>query len=150
MLRVLQLPRPSLIPLTRQATVAAANRKPKMASVPTTETPLSDGSTLITRHPLSTPKSSLKAPLLHPRVAYKQLTDAEIEEMRALRLSDPQTWSISKLAAKFGCSTFFVGMKARLAGGQNEVKEEEVREEGRVERRKRFTRENRRRRRELW
>ncbi|KAI9189156.1 hypothetical protein H9P43_000584 [Blastocladiella emersonii ATCC 22665] len=59
--------------------------------------------------------TSLAAPgadPIEPRVR-KDLSLAEISEIRALRTSDPDTWTVRKLAAKFGVSGVFISMVAR-------------------------------------
>ena len=78
------------------------------------------------------------------------LREKEFEEIRRLRAEDPVTWSRSKLAEKFGCSQFFVGMIApnedkRL---QEDKALEQIKE--RWGRRRRHAREDRQTRREMW
>lgn len=45
------------------------------------------------------------------------LTATDIQEMKKLRAEDPVTWSVNKLAEKFGCSTVFVKMAAPAPQG---------------------------------
>ncbi|KAL2057783.1 hypothetical protein ABVK25_002167 [Lepraria finkii] len=54
----------------------------------------------------------------------------EIEEIRRLRTEDPYTWSRAKLAEKYGCSPFLVGMIAPNEGKKAEEskKAEQVKE----------------------
>ncbi|KAF4968877.1 hypothetical protein FZEAL_10333 [Fusarium zealandicum] len=68
-----------------------------------------------------TPGSPLEPPTegkLPPAMKYLRrdpkynLTAADIQEMKRLRTEDPSTWSVNKLAEKFGCSTVFVKMAA--------------------------------------
>ncbi|RYP43189.1 hypothetical protein DL770_011804 [Monosporascus sp. CRB-9-2] len=40
----------------------------------------------------------------------RNVTREQVEEMRALRAEDPATWSVHKLAARFGCTPWFVMM----------------------------------------
>ncbi|RYP04325.1 hypothetical protein DL764_004518 [Monosporascus ibericus] len=40
----------------------------------------------------------------------RNVTREQVEEMRALRAEDPVTWSVHKLAARFGCTPWFVMM----------------------------------------
>lgn len=78
------------------------------------------------------------------------LTEAQIGEIRQLRLQDPYTWTRVKLAEKFGCSQFFVGMVVKAKEKAREVEEghAEVRRKwGQV---KREAREDRNRRKEMW
>lgn len=82
-------------------------------SVPIQETKLSDGTLFIERQPVVAPNVQAKvAPSLHKPAVTKKLSDAEINEMRQLRDSDPSTWTRSKLAKKFGCSELFVSIAA--------------------------------------
>ena len=79
------------------------------------------------------------------------LTPKEIEEIRRLRTEDPWLWTRKKLAEKFECSQFFVGMVAEAPVEKKEY--EKVKEEGVKERwgrRRRYAREDRGKRRELW
>ncbi|KAM0242981.1 hypothetical protein ACHAP5_007012 [Fusarium lateritium] len=68
-----------------------------------------------------TPGSPLEPPSegkLPPAMNYPRrnpnynLNAADIKEMKRLRTEDPETWSVNKLAEKFGCSTVFVKMAA--------------------------------------
>ncbi|KAK9895157.1 hypothetical protein P389DRAFT_89255 [Cystobasidium minutum MCA 4210] len=116
----------------------------------------------------STPKSqqlqSLPIEALPPRLhaeapQYATLSEEQIAEMQALRLSDPVTWTRSKLAEKYNVSKFFVAMKsfgdspeARLLA--KKVREEHLEAEKRQRDswgfKKRVDREVRRRRKEFW
>ncbi|KAJ4267628.1 hypothetical protein NW762_003740 [Fusarium torreyae] len=68
-----------------------------------------------------TPGSPVAPPAegkLPPAMKYQRrdpnynLKAADIQEMKRLRAEDPVTWSVNKLADKFGCSTIFVKMAA--------------------------------------
>jgi hypothetical protein len=114
----------------------------------------------------STPSSSAiisdsqLPPALHKAPSeYATLTSEQISEMQALRLSDPATWTRSKLAAKYNVSKFFVAMTS--FGDSHEAKEtaKTVKEthdmNSQRERegwgfKKRVDREVRRRRKEFW
>ena len=79
------------------------------------------------------------------------LTPKEIEEIRMLRSKDPFTWTRKALAEKFACSQFFVGMVCPA----NEERKEQQRQilenvKEKWGRRKRYAREDRARRRDLW
>lgn len=79
------------------------------------------------------------------------LSPKEIEEIRQLRSQDPFTWTRKKLAEKFVCSQFFVGMVCEASKERKEQQErilESVKEKW--GRRRRYAREDRARRRELW
>ncbi|KAJ4206715.1 Hypothetical protein NCS54_00726000 [Fusarium falciforme] len=53
----------------------------------------------------------------HRRDPNYNLKAADIQEMKRLRAEDPVTWSVNKLAEKFGCSTIFVKMAAPAPAG---------------------------------
>ncbi|KAI4920720.1 uncharacterized protein J4E92_008364 [Alternaria infectoria] len=96
------------------------------------------------------PSASLPAPLRKPYEKTYHLNEEDIAEIRRLRSADPDTWTRVKLADKFGCSQFFVGMVAK-----NEKKAERVEKEHEAMRRKwgtrrREAREDRGRRKVLW
>ena len=79
------------------------------------------------------------------------LREKEIEEIRRLRTEDPYTWSRAKLAEKYDCSPFFVGMIAPVS---EEKKAEEFKKIEQVKekwgRRRRYAREDRQKRRQMW
>lgn len=64
---------------------------------------------------------------------------------------DPNVWTRKKLAEKFDCSQFFVGMVVQATKEKKE-KEKKILEDVKEKwgRRKRYAREDRRKRRELW
>jgi len=49
-------------------------------------------------------------PKFKPLGLKHHLNDADIEEIRRLRTSDPDKWSSFRLAKKFNCSRTFIGM----------------------------------------
>jgi hypothetical protein len=115
------------------------------SSIAAPGTPLSTGSHLPPR-----PTSALPSPVRQPYDKTYHLTETDIKEIRRLRSEDPDTWTRVKLAEKFGCSQFFVGMVAK-----NEGKAERVAKEHEDARRKwgvrrREAREDRGRRKVLW
>lgn len=58
-------------------------------------------------------KRRLPKPLKYPRRERQyNLTIAQMEQMRQLRLSDPVTWSVGHLSRYFNCSPVFVRMVA--------------------------------------
>ncbi|KAL9136046.1 MAG: hypothetical protein Q9175_002755 [Cornicularia normoerica] len=79
------------------------------------------------------------------------LRQKEIDEIRRLRSQDPYKWTRAKLAEKFECSQFFVGM---VAEATTEKKAAEQRRSEEIQekwgRRKKYAREDRGKRRELW
>lgn len=70
--------------------------------------------------------------------------------MRRLRFSDHRTWTVNKLAEKYGCSEAFVRLAAKneTAGREHQERNEEARK--RWGRSKREAREDRERRKEGW
>ena len=89
----------------------------------------------------------------------KRLNAEEIAEMQALRLSDPTHWTRSRLAQKYGVSSYFVGIQGFGESTQGQAAAKMVKEGHQrvdAERRtrwgfkKRVDREVRLRRRELW
>jgi hypothetical protein len=57
------------------------------------------------------------------------LTQEEVEEIRRLRLADPFVWTRQKLAEKFGCSNYLVGViqKSEVAGQARALELEAIR-----------------------
>lgn len=78
------------------------------------------------------------------------MTAAQIEEMRALRARDAKTWTRVRLAERFGCSQFFVGMVAKNEGAAERVQREHEKARLRWGNRRRAAREDRGRRKEGW
>ena len=78
------------------------------------------------------------------------LSDKEIEEIRQLRTQDPYTWTRVKLAEKFGCSQFFVGMIVKAPERAKEVEKEHASARRKWGQRRREAREDRERRKDLW
>ncbi|KIL67853.1 hypothetical protein M378DRAFT_72661 [Amanita muscaria Koide BX008] len=73
-------------------------------------------------------------PISRPRLnkasspALERLSDEDVQKMRQLRRSDPQTYTRTKLADMFGCTQTFVGAVAALKKSQRKAvirKEEE-------------------------
>jgi hypothetical protein len=78
------------------------------------------------------------------------LTEKEIAEIRQLRTQDPYTWTRVKLAEKYGCSQFFVGLVVKAKDKAKEVEEGHEMMRMRWGARRREAREDRERRKELW
>ncbi|KAM0790991.1 hypothetical protein ACM66B_004291 [Microbotryomycetes sp. NB124-2] len=89
----------------------------------------------------------------------KKLTDDQVAELQHLRRSDPDRWTRSKLATKFGISANAVGTigfgkgveaKAAAQARQIQVEQEQARREQRWGWKKQIAREERRKRRAEW
>jgi hypothetical protein len=78
------------------------------------------------------------------------ITPEQVAEMQALRQEDSKTWTIDKLAEKYGCSTLFVRIcaKNREAGKAHYERIEAVK--ARWGRKRMLARQDRRRRKDLW
>ncbi|KAH7402361.1 mitochondrial ribosomal protein subunit L20-domain-containing protein [Phaeosphaeria sp. MPI-PUGE-AT-0046c] len=96
------------------------------------------------------PRTALPVPVRAPYEKKYHLGEREVREMRELRARDPETWTRVRLAERFGCSQFFVGMVAKAGEKAERVERghEEVRR--RWGQRKREAREDRARRKEMW
>jgi len=108
-------------------------------------TPLADSSRLPPR-----PSAALPQPLREPYEKKYHLSEAQVDEIRRLRHQDPDTWTRIRLAEKFGCSQFFVGLVAKNEEKAKRV--ESMHEEARRKwgARRREAREDRGRRKVLW
>ncbi|KAK2465211.1 hypothetical protein APHAL10511_002565 [Amanita phalloides] len=85
----------------------------------------------------------------------QRLSDEDLEKIRHLRRSDPETYSRAKLAKMFGCTQTFVGAVAALKKSQRKrlvTKEEDRRERERAawSEKKTVVRAIRAKRRDLW
>ncbi|KAF1843115.1 uncharacterized protein K460DRAFT_290322 [Cucurbitaria berberidis CBS 394.84] len=127
----------------RYATTTAHRRQTSPVAMP--GTPLSAPSFLPPR-----PSASLPAPLRQPYEKRYHLTAQEIEEIRQLRLSDPDKWTRVRLAEKFGCSQFFVGMIVKVPEKAEKVSAEHEAARRKWGQRRRTAREDRERRKVLW
>ncbi|CEI67297.1 hypothetical protein FVEN_g5799 [Fusarium venenatum] len=90
------------------------------------------------RHTPGSPLEPISKSKLPPEMKYNRrspnynLTAADIKEMKQLRQEDPETWSVNKLAEKFGCSVIFVKMAAPAPEAHLEnVKRKQERRESR-------------------
>ena len=101
--------------------------------------------------PYEQPDRYLPPPIRKPYEKKYHLREKEIEEIRELRGSDPFTWTRKKLAEKYDCSQFFVGLICQ-ASEERLVQQKKVLEDikGKWGMRRRHAREDRTRRRELW
>ena len=93
-------------------------------------------------------------PLIKGHKPYEKkyhLREKEIEEIRQLRAEDPSKWTRIKLANKFECSPFFVGIVCPASKEKLEQDREEIENiKAKWGRRKRYAREDRQKRRQLW
>lgn len=96
------------------------------------------------------PSAPLPPALRQPYEKKYHLTEKEIEEIRTLRLSDPNKWTRVKLAEKFGCSQFFVGMVVKAPEKAESVAKEHEAARAKWGLRRRTAREDRERRKILW
>ena len=96
------------------------------------------------------PKAGLPEAVREPYEKRYHLGEGEIAEMRRLRAGDPEKWTRVRLAERFGCSQFFVGLVAKNA--EKAARVEKGHEEARMKWgvRRRTAREDRGRRKELW
>ncbi|KAI9146070.1 mitochondrial ribosomal protein subunit L20-domain-containing protein [Paraphysoderma sedebokerense] len=94
----------------------------KTSKIPPPMYVLPDGSTFHSRfHPSLHPEKVEISPddlppLSHPISPIrgsKHLAKEDIEQIRQLRSSDPDTWTVRKLAEKFKCSPIFVSIVAK-------------------------------------
>ncbi|MCJ1224084.1 hypothetical protein MMC12_000727 [Toensbergia leucococca] len=93
----------------------------------------------------------LPPPVREPYEKKYHLGEAEIVEIRRLRTEDPFQWTRAKLAEKYGCSQFFVGIVVQASKERKEQQRqimENVKEKW--GRRKRYAREDRGKRRDMW
>ncbi|EUC41336.1 hypothetical protein COCMIDRAFT_29874 [Bipolaris oryzae ATCC 44560] len=96
------------------------------------------------------PSSALPRPVRTPYAKQYHLTEQQVREMRALRAQDPDTWTRVKLADKFGCSQFFVGLVAKNAAKAERVRQEHEESRAKWGVRRREAREERGRRKAGW
>ncbi|CAD6569237.1 MAG: hypothetical protein ASARMPREDX12_002264 [Alectoria sarmentosa] len=93
-------------------------------------------------------------PVLHKHKPYEKkyhLRQEEIEEIRRLRSKDPYKWTRAKLAEKFECSQFFIGMVAEAPSEKKIAEQRKLKEiQEKWGKRRRYAREDRGKRRELW
>ncbi|KAF2257746.1 hypothetical protein CC78DRAFT_538303 [Lojkania enalia] len=115
------------------------------SAIATSGTPLTTSSHLPPR-----PSATLPPPVRAPYEKKYHLADKEIEEIRRLRLSDPDKWTRARLAEKFGCSQFFVGLVVKSHEKAERVEAEHERMRTRWGARRRAAREDRSRRKEMW
>jgi len=125
------------------ATAAAHSRQASPVAAP--GTPLSSPSLMPPR-----PSAALPAPVREPYEKKYHLTTTDMDEIRRLRNSDPDKWTRVKLAAKFGCSQFFVGLVAKAPEKAAAVARSHEAARRKWGTKRRIAREDRERRKALW
>lgn len=102
-------------------------------------------------NPYSDPSRRLPPSMRPPYEKKYHLGPDQIEDIRRLRAEDPFRWTRKKLAEKFDCSQFFVGMVVQAS---KERKEQQIQILKNVKERwgwrRRYAREDRAKRRKLW
>ncbi len=102
-------------------------------------------------NPYDHPDRRLPPPISKPYEKKYHLREKEIEEIRRLRGSDPFTWTRKKLAEKYDCSQFFVGLICQASEERVEQQTKVLEDiKSKWGMRRRHAREDRTRRRELW
>ena len=93
-------------------------------------------------------------PIVNNHAPYEKkyhLREKDFEEIRRLRSENPTKWTRSRLAEKFECSQFFVGLVCQASKGKLEKDREKLEQiKERWGRRKRYAREDRAKRRIMW
>ncbi|KAF1936502.1 hypothetical protein EJ02DRAFT_303823, partial [Clathrospora elynae] len=136
--------RRQLYAAAQQHANTAAHRR-QMSPIAAPGTPLSSPSFLPPR-----PTSALPAPISEPYEKTYHLSEEDVAEIRRLRASDPDTWTRVKLAEKFGCSQFFVGMVSKAPEKAAAVSKEHEDARRKWGPRRKIAREDRERRKVLW
>lgn len=68
-----------------------------------------------------------QAPIVGSTPQHRQLTEAEVAEMRQLRAQDPARWTVRALAQRFGAPALFVMIATRGAASREHLDEMAVR-----------------------
>ena len=100
----------------------------------------------------ASPSQTLAPTMFKPSEKRYHVTEAQADEMRALRNQDPTEWSINKLATKYDCSHLFVkAVLGKLAFGTKKMqKDVAAAVKSTWSKPKRTAREDREIRKELW
>ena len=102
-------------------------------------------------NPYQDPERRLPPPVRKPYEKSYNLNEAQIAELQRLRAEDPFKWTRAKLAEKFGCSEFFVGMAAQATKERTDWSKQLLENtKARWGRRRSNAREDRTKRREVW
>lgn len=127
----------------QQSNTTALRRQTSPVAAP--GTPLSTASFLPPR-----PSAALPAPVRTPYEKKYHLDEAAIADIRRLRLADSEKWTRVRLADKFGCSQFFVGMVVKVPEKAARVEQEHQAMREKWGKRRREAREEREKRKVLW
>lgn len=102
-------------------------------------------------NPYDQPTRRLPPPVRAPYEKKYHLNEDDITQIRQLRTQDPVKWTRPKLAVKFDCSQYFVGLVCQTSEEVMEMRKRELEE---VQRKwgpkKQSAREDRKKRRMLW
>lgn len=102
-------------------------------------------------NPYQDPQRRLPPPVRPPYEKTYHLNEAQIAEIRQLRAADPFKWTRAKLAEKFGCTEFFVGLVAPATPERMDWSKQLLENtKARWGRRRANAREDRTKRREMW
>ncbi|KAF2635737.1 hypothetical protein P280DRAFT_169832 [Massarina eburnea CBS 473.64] len=96
------------------------------------------------------PSAALPAAVRAPYEKKYHLDQNDIKEIQRLRKEDPDHWTRWRLAEKFACSNFFIGLVAKDREKAGRVEREHEAARGRWGTRRREAREDRGRRKALW
>ncbi|KAL9613202.1 MAG: hypothetical protein Q9167_002218 [Letrouitia subvulpina] len=102
-------------------------------------------------NPYSNSDKRLPPPVRQPYEKKYHLKEEDIAEIRRLRREDPSTWTRIKLAKKFECSQFFIALVCE-ASQERKAQHREALEavKSKWGKKRRYAREDRQKRRELW
>lgn len=136
----------------RRQMYSSALVKSTLSAYRTHTAPTASAGTPLSTQSLMPPKPSanLPPPVRAPYEKKYHLSEKEIEEIRQLRREDPDTWTRVKLAERYGCSQFFVGMVAKNGEKAERVARGHEESRGKWGKVRREAREMRGRRREMW
>ena len=102
-------------------------------------------------NPYQEPDRRLPPPVREPYEKKYHLDEAQVAEIRRLRTEDPFVWTRANLAAKFGCTQFFVGMVCEASKERKEQSRQTLENvKARWGKRRRYAREDRTKRRDSW
>nr|CAG8465493.1 9946_t:CDS:1 [Entrophospora candida] len=103
-----------------------------------------DNKNIITMDKLPPPLKKIQKKKYH-------LTDTDINSIKELRQKDPDKWTRSKLAKKFNCSQMYIGIVAPTTEERKaRLKEQLMEQYSKMGYKKKFIKEERLRRRDMW
>lgn len=102
-------------------------------------------------NPYSNPDKRLPPPVRQPYEKKYHLKEEDLAEIRRLRREDPSKWTRIQLAKKFECSQFYIALVCE-ASQERKAQHREALEavKSRWGKKRRYAREDRQRRKELW